>query len=79
MRGTGRLVGILLVVFGLAALLVTAAWAFSEMASANSTMTLGGAALGLALVFFLWQWFPRWVQASTCWYAVNRKTNSLPK
>ncbi|MER2599473.1 MAG: hypothetical protein ABTQ73_08135 [Caldilineales bacterium] len=53
MRGTGRLVGILLVVFGLAALLVTAAWAFSEMASANSTMTLGGAALGLALVFFV--------------------------
>ncbi|MFZ2487432.1 MAG: hypothetical protein WAZ19_04875 [Anaerolineae bacterium] len=53
MRGAGRLVGIILIVFGIAALGVTAAWAFGEMASPNSAMTLGGAVLGLALAFFL--------------------------
>lgn len=53
MRGSGRLVGIILIVFGVAALLVTAAWAFGEMSGVNSTLTLGGAALALALVFFV--------------------------
>jgi ribosomal protein S27AE len=53
MRGSGRVVGLILIFFGIAALGIAAVWTLAEMASANSSLTAGGAALGLALVFFL--------------------------
>jgi ribosomal protein S27AE len=53
MRGSGRIVGIILIFFGLAAIGIAAVWTLAEMASADSALTLGGAALGVALVFFL--------------------------
>jgi ribosomal protein S27AE len=53
MRGSGRIVGIILIFFGLAAIGIAGVWALAEMASDNSSLTLGGAAVGVALVFFL--------------------------
>ena len=53
MRGSGRVVGLILILFGLAALLIVAFWAMAERSSAGSTLSAGGATLGLALVFFL--------------------------
>lgn len=52
MRGGGRVVGIILIVFGIAAIGIAAIWALAEMASGNA-LTAGGAALALGLVFFL--------------------------
>lgn len=53
MRGSGRLVGLILIFFGLAAIFIAGVWAIAEMASPSSALTAGGAALGVALVFFL--------------------------
>ncbi len=53
MRGSGRIVGLILIFFGIAAIGIIGVWALAEMASANSSLTAGGAALGIALVFFL--------------------------
>lgn len=52
MRGSGRIIGIILIVFGIAACSIAGIWAAAEMSSGGS-LTAGGAALGLALVFFL--------------------------
>ena len=52
MGGPGRIVGILLIIFGLAACAIMGFWAAAQMAS-GPELTYGGAALGLALVFFL--------------------------
>lgn len=52
MRGSGKVVGIILIVFGIAAIGIASVWALAEMSS-GSTLSLGGAALALALVFFL--------------------------
>ena len=52
MGGPGRIVGIILIVFRLAACAIVGFWAAAQMAS-GPELTLGGAALGLALVFFL--------------------------
>ena len=49
MGGSGRIVGIILIFFGVAACLVAGVWASAEMLSEGSEMTLGGAALGLAI------------------------------
>jgi len=53
MGGSGRIVGIILIIFGVAACAIAGVWAAAEMASQNSTLSLGGAALGLALAFFV--------------------------
>jgi hypothetical protein len=53
MRGSGRIIGIILIVFGVAALGIVGVWAAAEMSSSEGGMTAGGAALGLAMVFFL--------------------------
>ena len=52
MRGSGRIIGIILIVFGVAACGITGIWAATMMASSND-LTPGGAVLGLAIVFFL--------------------------
>ena len=52
MRGGGRVVGIILIVIGIAAIGVAGLWALAEMASGEA-LTAGGAALGVGLVFFL--------------------------
>ena len=52
MGGPGRIVGIILIIFGLAACAIVGFWAAAQMAS-GPELTYGGAALGLALVFFL--------------------------
>ncbi|MEI2692460.1 MAG: hypothetical protein V9H69_23180 [Anaerolineae bacterium] len=52
MRGSGKVVGIILIVFGIAAIGIASVWALAEMSS-GSALSLGGAALALALVFFL--------------------------
>lgn len=53
MRGSGRIVGLILVIFGIAACALGGVWAAAEMSSENSALTMGGAALGVALVFLL--------------------------
>ena len=52
MRGSGRIIGIILIVIGIAACGVAGIWAAAEMASGDN-LTAGGAALGMAMVFFL--------------------------
>ncbi|MEZ4769772.1 MAG: hypothetical protein R2844_15240 [Caldilineales bacterium] len=52
MRGSGRIIGIILIVFGIAACGIAGIWAAAEMSSGGS-LTAGGAALALAIVFFL--------------------------
>jgi ribosomal protein S27AE len=52
MRGGGRVVGIILILFGIAAIAIVGIWALAEMASGEA-LSLGGAALAVALVFFL--------------------------
>jgi len=53
MRGSGKIVGIILIFFGLAAIGIVGIWALAEMSGDNSALTAGGAALAMALVFFL--------------------------
>jgi hypothetical protein len=53
MGGSGRVVGIILIGFGIVACLIAGIWAMAEMSSTGSSLTAGGAALGLALVFFV--------------------------
>jgi len=52
MRGGGKVVGIILIFIGIAAIGVAGVWALAEMASSEA-LTAGGAALGVGLVFFL--------------------------
>lgn len=52
MRGSGRTIGIILIVLGVAACGMVGLWAAAEMASSDA-LTPGGAALALACVFFL--------------------------
>ena len=52
MRGSGRIIGIILIVFGIAACGITGIWAAAELSSAEN-LTLGGAVLAMAFVFFL--------------------------
>lgn len=53
MGGSGRIVGIILIFFGLAACAVAGIWAAAEMASQGSALSLGGTALLLAGVFLV--------------------------
>ena len=53
MRGSGRIIGIILIVFGIAACGITGVWAAAEMSTSGGSLTAGGAALALAIVFFL--------------------------
>ena len=48
MRGGGRVVGIILIVIGIAAIGVAGLWALAEMASGEA-LTAGGAALGVGI------------------------------
>jgi ribosomal protein S27AE len=52
MRGGGKVVGVILIFIGIAAIGVAGLWALAEMASGEA-LTAGGAALGVGLVFFL--------------------------
>lgn len=53
MGGSGRVVGIILIAFGVVACLVAGIWAAAEMSGAETSLSVGGAALGLAIVFFV--------------------------
>jgi ribosomal protein S27AE len=52
MRGGGKVVGVILIFIGIAAIGVAGLWALAEMASGEA-LTAGGAALGVGLAFFL--------------------------
>jgi ribosomal protein S27AE len=52
MRGGGKVVGVILIFIGIAAIGVAGLWTLAEMASGEA-LTAGGAALGVGLVFFL--------------------------